>query len=125
QAHTYTAYDNSPLNGKNFYRIKQYDADGKWNESETKVISMQVLKTLLTVFPNPAKENINFTLSNYKGNVTATLSDVKGRVIHTEIITVNESNTYKLNLKNMPAPGIYILQLKGDNLSANSNVIIQ
>lgn len=125
-SHTYTVYDNAPLNGKNFYRIKQYDADGKWKETGIKLLTMQITKALLSVFPNPTKGNINFSLSNFKGNVTVTLNDLKGRTIHQEIIAVNEGiSTYKLNLKNTLTKGMYVLQLKGEGLKTSTKVIVE
>ncbi len=126
-AHTYTAYDNSPLNGINYYRIKQYDFDGKSKESEIKNIEMQVVKAFVQVFPNPTKGDISFTLNNFKnGSITAMLSDMKGSVVHKEVIVVNSTiNTYKLNLKNKPAPGMYILQLKGNGIEKSIHVLVE
>ena len=126
QSHTYTVHDNTPLNGKNFYRIKQYDADGNWKESEIKLLTMQEVNSLLTIFPNPVRGNINFTLSNYKGNLTTTLTDLKGKIVHKEIISADANiGSYKLNLKNALAAGMYILQLKGEGLAASSKVVVQ
>ena len=126
QSHTYIVHDNTPVNGKNFYRIKQYDADGNWKESEIKLLTMQEIKALLTVFPNPVRGNINFTLSSYKGNLTTTLTDLKGKIVHKEIISAETNiSSYKLNLKNALAPGMYILQLKGEGLAASSKVVVQ
>ncbi len=104
QSHSYTAYDNSPLNGNNYYRIKQYDFDGKAKETEVKFVSMKLLKAIASVYPNPVREALNFTLNNYKGNVTAMLVDMKGGVAHKEVVAVTGEGSYRLNLKNKPAP---------------------
>jgi hypothetical protein len=126
QSHAYIAYDKAPLNGKNFYRLKQCDIDGKCKGSEIRYISMREENGLLTVFPNPVKENINFTMNNYNGNVVATLTDLRGKTVHEEIILADTNiRSYKLNLKNALIPGLYILQLKGKGLTKSSKVIIQ
>jgi hypothetical protein len=55
----YSFEDNNPLNGINYYRLKQADDDGHITYS--KIIPVQVNKIatqLFTVYPNPAKEFI-------------------------------------------------------------------
>lgn len=52
QSHTYTAYDEHPLNGINYYRIKQYDFDGKSKESEVRSLTMQLVKALIAAYPS-------------------------------------------------------------------------
>jgi len=59
QSHTYTVHDNTPLNGKNFYRIKQYDADGNWKESEIKIAYNAGIKQLVNCIPKSCKRKIS------------------------------------------------------------------
>jgi hypothetical protein len=127
QSHTYNAWDNSPFNGLNFYRIKQVDADGKYSISGTRSLKMVLQNYLVKVYPNPVRSEINFMLQNYPGHeITATLSNVSGKTLHEEIIQVDQSATsYQLNLKNKPAPGLYILQLKGEGISESIKVVVQ
>ena len=127
QTHTYQAYDNLPLKGINYYRIKQYDLNGKSFISDVRSIKMFVDNSLLTVYPNPAKAVINFMLRDYSGsNVIATLTNNSGRIIHQENIKEVQANVkYTLNIKQQPAPGIYILQLKGEGVSENIRVVVQ
>ena len=126
QTHTYTAYDKTPLDGKNFYRIKQFDTDGKWKESAIRYVLMHGIKPLLTVYPNPAKKYISFTLSNYNGIISFALTDLNGKIIHTETISAgSNSSRYALNLKNPLTPGVYVLQWKGEGFEGNSKVFIQ
>jgi hypothetical protein len=81
----------------------------------------------LSVYPNPAKAVINFILQDYTGNnVVVTLTNNSGRLIHMENIKEVQANVkYTLNMKQQPAPGIYILQLKGEGLSESMRVIVQ
>jgi hypothetical protein len=124
--HSYTVYDNTPFEGQNFYRIKQYDIDGKCRESEIRHILISGEKSSMTVFPNPAKENINFTVYGYTGNLITTLTDLKGRLVHKEIISSNAIiRKHKLNLKNKLVPGSYVLQLKGEGFTACSKIIVE
>jgi Secretion system C-terminal sorting domain len=126
-AHTYTAYDNLPHNGANYYRIKQYDADGKFAISGVRSLSMLTQQAIAKAYPNPSHGEINFTLQyNSGGAITATLTNLAGKVVHQETIETNASaSSYKLNLKTKPASGVYILQLKGNSVSENIKITIQ
>ena len=127
QSNTYQFWDNSPFNGINFYRIKQVDIDGKYTISDTRYLKMVLQNYSVKLYPNPVRSDINVILQNYPGSqITAILSNVSGKIIHEEIIQVNQSaNSYKLNLKSKPAAGLYILQLKGEGLSESIKVVVQ
>lgn len=127
QKSNYQAFDNLPLKGLNYYRVKQYDLNGKAYASDIRSLKMLIENSLISVFPNPAKSVINFTLSDYSGkNIVATLTNNNGRMIHTETIkNIQANTTYTLNTRQQPAPGIYVLHLKGDGLSESIKVVVQ
>jgi hypothetical protein len=126
-AHNYSVYDEAPSNGANYYRIKQYDNDGRFAISGIKSINMVLKNVILKAYPNPTHADINFMLQNYAGSsVTATLIDVAGKPVHKEVIQTNAGQVnYKLNLKTQLAAGVYVLQLKGDSLSESIHILIQ
>jgi hypothetical protein len=125
--HTYTAYDNLPYNGINYYRIKQYDNDGRFAISGIRSLSMLVQQAIAKAYPNPTHGDINFALQqNSGGEITATLTNLVGQVVHKEIIETNTGvSSYKLNLKTNLAAGVYVLQLKGNSISENIKISIQ
>ncbi|HRI21477.1 MAG TPA: T9SS type A sorting domain-containing protein [Panacibacter sp.] len=127
RANNYKSQDNIPLNGNNYYRLKQYDKDGSFTVSDTRLLKMFTGNKSISVYPNPANASINLLIQNYAGNqLTATLSTLAGKMVHQEIIKVDQSATnYKLNLSHKPVPGLYMLQLKGENLSESIKVIVQ
>lgn len=122
----YTAYDNSPLKGINYYRLQQYDINGKSTASDVKSLKLGTIKTLVSVSPNPARAGINFKFLNEGArNVLAVLSDANGKVVYQQTFKEVQANTLnKLNLQ-QPAPGIYILQLKGEGLLESIKVVVQ
>lgn len=128
QVNSYQVYDNSPANGLNFYRIQQYDFDGHSHVSDIKTIKMFASSgTLISVSPNPSSSGINFTIASQAAtNVEAILTTVNGNIIHWEILNnVQPNSITKLNMKQQPAPGVYILKLKGEGLSESARVIIE
>ncbi|MEO6638560.1 MAG: T9SS type A sorting domain-containing protein [Ginsengibacter sp.] len=127
ESHTYQAYDYSPVRGLNYYRINQYDLDGRSHISDIKALRISGGKTLVTVSPNPSRAGINFRIaSEAASNVAATLSTMNGKTIHREVINnVQPNSITKLNLQQQPAPGVYILKLKAEGLSESIKVIIE
>ncbi len=85
---------------------------------------MNMVNVIATVYPNPASNMINFTLSNKNGKVTAMLIDMNGAVIINEVVTENSQGVFRLNIKNKPVPGNYLLQVISDNLKESIKVSI-
>jgi hypothetical protein len=125
-AHNYTIYDESPANGMNYYRIKQYDTDGKFAVSGVKSINMLLQNTMARVYPNPTHGDVNLILQNYTGKLTATLLTIDGKAAHQGVIqAIAGQSNYKLNVNTHLAPGIYVLQLKGNSLSESIKILVQ
>jgi hypothetical protein len=126
-SNTYKVYDNSPLSGINYYVIKQYDVDGHFYQSEVKFLRMADIKSIISVSPNPSRSGINFSMVNRgASNVEATLTTMSGNTVHREIFNnVQPNSINKLNLKQQPAPGVYILKLKAEGLSESVKVVIE
>ena len=125
---SYVAYDNAPLQGLNYYRLKQVDNNGKSAVSEIKLMKFfGVNKAFISVSPNPTRSAINFKIENEDvSNVTAILTDANGKVIHQEKFTKIQANTVnKLNLNQQPAAGMYILKITTDGLSTSTKIVVQ
>lgn len=122
----YSIYDNSPIKGTNYYRLQQFDINGKSAFSEVKSIKFGTAKTVVSVSPNPARGGINFKLEKAGAkNVVAILSDANGKIIYQQIFKDVQANALnKLNIP-QPAAGTYILQLKGDDLLESVKVVVQ
>lgn len=93
-----------------YYRLKQYDVDGKFDYSQTISMNNKLGSDLptLNVYPNPVKDFVNVQLTSI-GNVTIELVDITGKIIS----TTNASNTKESvaistqNLQN----GVYFLRV--------------
>lgn len=111
-ASTYSHWDESPVKGTNYYRVKMTEANGKYAYS--KVVSAVVAGNnnfSIEAFPNPVKNtvsiNVNGTVAG-KGNVT--VSDITGRVI---AISNVENNMADINMSSL-ANGVYLINYTDD-----------
>lgn len=122
----YEATDNNPVNGNSYYRLNQYDKDGKSTLSAIRQFSIQLNKVIASVYPNPTASAINIQVQNYTGTVTAMLTNAQGTVVAKQTIAANASATsYKLNTNAKLPAGAYYLTLSGTNLSQKLKVIVQ
>ncbi len=109
--HSYSYTDNNPLQGTNYYRLKQVDKDG--NYAYSKIISIAFTDAAkFVVYPNPASDvlhikglNANtgyqFMIINEKGNVVAKAS-------------TNNISAYTFNVQSL-ANGFYYLKILSGN----------
>lgn len=123
----YMLYDNNPSSGTNYYRLSQFDKDGKSKELGVRAVNFKLsnVPSVIT-FPNPAKSFVGIRLSNFQGqHLQVAMSDLAGRVVHTEKITVNNSQGYyQLNLRQKLLKGQYILRISGENLKESLKVLV-
>ena len=111
QLNKYTAIDNTPLPGNNFYRLKQVDIDDKVSYSSIVELSFSGY-TALKVFPNPATQNeitVNYSLGSLK---TIAVYSVENKLMLMRNLN-NVSGNQKLDISNL-AKGVYIIKLSGD-----------
>ncbi|KAA9332695.1 T9SS type A sorting domain-containing protein [Adhaeribacter soli] len=127
--HKYRFNHTQPAGGKNYYRLKQVDHDGKYAYSKVIVVESKGAPSLkLTVYPNPVTNGeLNLKLDramNEHELATVDLHDLNGRLIATEVLKGSQTiqiNTRKLNLK----PGIYLVNLRNGNTTSHQKIVIQ
>ena len=75
------------------------------------------------LFPNPATENINIQLLNYKGKIDIEIFDVQGKSVLSESKNTNDIIfNFELNTKKL-SDGIYSLKISGENFTLNEKFI--
>jgi hypothetical protein len=105
----YTYWDENPVNGINYYRLKMYDAAGSYKYS--KVVSATVKGSgsfTVEAYPNPVS-NSNLTIVAYGTNdkeATVTITDVTGKLIKT-VTMIN--GMVEVDMKAL-AQGIYLVK---------------
>lgn len=109
----YDYLDLAPLEGINYYRLKQTDFDKKFSYSEIKVVEFKSGKEVnLQVIPNPVSKN-EFNIiyhSAYQGDTQFRILDMTGKILKEEKRNVEAGkNNLNMGISNLNA-GIYFLQ---------------
>ncbi|WP_396138434.1 PA domain-containing protein [Flavobacterium sp.] len=81
-----------------------------------------VLNKGIKVYPNPSNGIVNIAIDNYAGNITVEVYDINGRKVFS-----NAGDYMKVNSINLQGfqKGIYILNVKGEELSYSEKIILQ
>ena len=117
----YRSYDNAPLNGINYYRLKQFDVDGKFEYSSVKSLQFSIAYSI-SVAPNPAREFINISsVKNQNSVLSIQLVDVSGKILRT---IQSSQSLIKINTTGI-AKGLYFIKVKDENTVQTQRVIIE
>jgi hypothetical protein len=115
--------DDELIGGTYYYRIKQFDFDGKYNFS--KRVSIKKEATLETrLYPNPTTSSTNIVYkAENDGNLVIKVIDVAGKVILTQSVDVEEgSGQIGLDISTLPE-GVYNVAIELNNTISNNRLI--
>jgi hypothetical protein len=108
----YKGYDDNPLTGNNYYRLKQVDFNGKFTYTKLVTASYQPTVSGFSIVPNPAKDKAKIAF-NSSGSYASSLkiTGMDGKVIlNREFISDEGRNEYIIDMDKM-SKGIYSVQL--------------
>ncbi|MBK9526460.1 MAG: T9SS type A sorting domain-containing protein [Bacteroidetes bacterium] len=118
EQNTYSIVDDQPVQGKNYYKLRQVDFDGQSKESEAVVVLFNSGKNfeLIAVSPNPFSENPHLYLqANEAGKLVVQVENSIGQLIVKEEHYLNRgSRTLDLALPSSLSSGIYFVHLLFD-----------
>lgn len=120
--HSYSFTDVQPLQGINYYRLKQVDRDGRFTYSNIIRISFDESGRPLLLYPNPAEGYVYLIFAGKKETVSIKLYDGTGRWVKT-ISSANQS-PMRLELANLPA-GKYYVQVSDGETTATGTFLKQ
>ncbi len=123
----YSIKDLNPLNGINYYRLKQTDSDGEFEYSE--IISQQSCKSISGVkfFTYVERgENINLVLEVENAEIgSVTVTDLSGRLIYQVPVNTNKGfNQFVIPASGF-SKGVYLLNFKGSVNNFSDKVMLQ
>ena len=118
----YLMIDNAPKKGINYYKLKEFDQDGKTQESKIVAINFTSDFNLLTeLYPNPSNEHTTLFFNSQEGGL------YKLQIITTEgdalyfayVPAMIGENRFPLSLSNFAA-GSYFIRLTASDNSTSS-----
>ncbi|HVZ55881.1 MAG TPA: PQQ-dependent sugar dehydrogenase [Chitinophagaceae bacterium] len=97
-----------------YYRLRMVDLDGAYTYSNIVTVTIPDFAGRVTLFPNPASENVTVTVSAPQdGRITWEVVDNTGRVVLQSAAQMKKgSNTFPVNVRKL-ASGMYFLKLAG------------
>lgn len=134
QISTYQFFDEQPIIGIGYYRIKQTDYDGKFDFSRIIAVEYdpfedQALKgTALLIYPNPvAGKEIRVAVNNkfVEEDMELSILDTKGRLYLLENITLSDNMLDVGIEKSVLTPGLYTIRLTGQSGVYTGKLIVQ
>ncbi|WP_113662293.1 T9SS-dependent choice-of-anchor J family protein [Pedobacter nanyangensis] len=124
QGGIYQDIDQNPVQGLNYYRIKQVDRDGQYSWSEVK--SVRFLggnQTAFLVYPNPVKNNISLNYSSNSNQLQLLVSGIDGQAkLRTTGHILDLNNQLNQKVKNL-AKGVYIVQITDGGTTYQSKFV--
>ena len=129
----YESFDEQPVPGTSFYRLKQTDLDGASTLSD--VISITYTNNNLggiNIYPNPVVVGSNLTIQLEGNDAKATvlkLYNANGKVMMQKVIASNSNRAFlstSLELPNDLAPGLYLLMAENnDNVLGKRKLMVR
>jgi len=114
--------DNSPLKA-NYYRIKMVNISGQYGYTIVKEINILQVKGIV-VFPNPARNYVNISVSQAAVDLNVKLMDPLGRILQVSQVKAGTSSMITLDVHNY-AQGTYLVQVAGsDGTQQTTKVVI-
>jgi hypothetical protein len=119
----YNFTDKEPLNGNNYYRLRQVDLDGRREISPMiKLVVDQGFN--ITYGPNPVHHTLNLTIQNNHAPVTVQLTDLNGKVLQQRNLPAAGSQTIQLPVTQF-AKGIYLMKITGAGSIRTEKVVVE
>ncbi|MDB4286258.1 T9SS type A sorting domain-containing protein [bacterium] len=117
---SYQTFDKKPVEGINYYRLKQTDFDGAFSYSEIRSAFFKNKGSIISIFPNPTSEFLNIQIENPFEKGMLQLFDGLGKLI----ISTELKDSHSLNIAHLPK-GVYLLKIKAHGKDYSEKVMIQ
>jgi hypothetical protein len=102
----YFSFDNTPLPGTSFYRLKIVEQNGSVYYSETRLIEFDPSAHAFTFYPNPARQSITIN-GDFNNPVMMRVLDLSGRLILQKLLTNDRTEIILPDL----SAGIYFIRI--------------
>ena len=124
----YDFYDQAPMNGTSFYRLKEFKTDGSFAYSDVVAIKFdKPVISIVRVNPNPAINTLNISCNAIEaGTITCTLFNADGRRVKesSQYFTTGSNNIVQ-DVSALPAGTYYIVLSRPNQRVAEGRFVKQ
>lgn len=121
---SYSYTDNKPAEGTSEYRLQLVDKDGSFSYSEVKAISQGIV-TAVSIYPNPARDFVNLTLSGTAGeSMLIRLYNASGALLQAKNVANAGGTTVPLAVSSYPEGNYLIVVSAADGSRQISKLLI-
>lgn len=114
----YQFIDESPLNGINYYRLKQVDKNGEFKLYDVKFIKSGLSKVY--VYPNPTADLVNID-NVLRSEINYLVYNSMGKLL---LSGTSSEAMISISLKDYPT-GVYFLKVTGSEADVKSHKIVK
>ncbi len=112
---SYQFNHNHPVDGSNFYRLKQVDFDGKFEYSRS--LSVDFKKAdFWRLFPTQSNDGITIDWSNNFSAEAISIFNINGKMVHFEKIDTDAQQKY-ISIENFPSGSYFLKMQSGRSIS--------
>ncbi len=105
---SYKGYDEQPVTGNNYYRLKIVEASGKWSYSPTRLVNFGEGSIMaINLYPNPTNDDVMIKATSMIKSVS--VFDIQGTRILSRFVNAAQ---YHLALGSLQT-GVYYIQVAG------------
>lgn len=116
----YSAVDYRPLNGVNYYRLKQVDFDGSYTFSDIKALNFENNNSTVTYY---YEKNIYIHSKESLKNLKIEIFDIRGRIIYSKQIYC-ENNNKIIGLEDFLDNGMYVAVIKNEEFQNSIKFVV-
>ena|GEM_PF-5225281 len=121
----YSFTDQLPLEGNSYYRLLQYDFDGKFEVFGP--VSPDCMSNIISAqfYPNPVVESLVVSFPDeIPDNISVVMTDAKGSVVMRYDAAMNAvgNSSLTINVSHIPA-GVYFLSVSADGFYQSSKIL--
>ena len=121
EINNYNYFDQNPITGLNYYRLKQTDYDGTFSYSEVEYAEIKNKKTIW-VYPSQVTNIVTIEKSrNIEEALSLNLHDMGGKILYSNTISDGEFKT-EISLSDL-TPGVYFISIFNNEFFENFKIV--
>ena len=119
----YSVLDRDYTSGNAYYRLKQFDIDGKYEHFDVVNVNCdeEITSNKLIAYPNPSSTEffVDFNSETIEGKGILTIVDTRGVIVYSKTISIEKGNNFFTIDDLKVLEGVYYINLQSDGFKSN------